>query len=112
MSGLRNLLIVTGLVVGLAASLVADEKPAATPQKIAAEHLPNAYRIAEKVISGGLPDGDAGFAELEALGVKTVISVDGMTPDVEGARKHGLRYVHLPHGYDGIPSERGQELAK
>src|SRR5204862_244762 len=55
---------------------------------------------------------EAGFAELEALGVKTVISVDGMTPDVEGAKKHGLKYVHLPHGYDGIPTERGQELAK
>jgi hypothetical protein len=35
-----------------------------------------------------------------------------MTPDVEGAKKHGLRYVHLPHGYDRIPLERGQELAK
>jgi len=84
----------------------------AAPVKIASEHLPNAFRIHEKVLSGGLPEGDAAFAELGALGVKTVISVDGMKPDVETAKKHGLRYVHLPHGYDGVPEARGKELAK
>lgn len=81
-------------------------------EKLSVEHLPNAYRIHPKVISGGLPDGDAGFAELKALGVKTVISVDGAKPDVEQAKKHGMRYVHLPHGYDGIPEARAKELAK
>src|SRR5262245_42817749 len=84
----------------------------AKPEKLAVEHLPNAYRITDKVISGGLPEGDAAFQELADLGVKTVISVDGMKPDVETAKKHGLRYVHLPHGYDGVPSERVLELAK
>ena len=84
----------------------------ARPEKIAAEHLPNAYRIHPKVISGGLPDGEAGFQELESLGVKTVITVDGAQPDVELARKHGMRYVHLPHSYDGIPENRARELAK
>lgn len=59
-----------------------------------------------------MPDGDAAFAELKALGVRTVISVDGATPDVETARRYGLRYVHLPHGYDGIPQQRAGELAK
>jgi protein tyrosine phosphatase (PTP) superfamily phosphohydrolase (DUF442 family) len=64
------------------------------------------------VISGGGPVGEAAFAELKALGVRTVISVDGARPDVETAAKFGLRYVHLPHGYDGIPEQRAQELAK
>jgi protein tyrosine phosphatase (PTP) superfamily phosphohydrolase (DUF442 family) len=68
--------------------------------------------LTEKVISGGLPEGDPAFKELADLGVKTVISVDGMTPDVETAKKHGLRYVHLPHSYDGIPETRAKELAK
>ncbi|MBL8849335.1 MAG: cytochrome c [Planctomycetaceae bacterium] len=86
--------------------------PVVTPEKLPVEHLPNAYRITSMVISGGLPDGEAGFQELEDLGVKTVISVDGMEPDVETARLHGMRYVHLPHGYDGVPSQRGHELAK
>jgi len=38
--------------------------------------------------------------------------VDGRKPDVEGARKHGLRYVHLRFGYDGVPASRVAELAK
>ena len=56
-------------------------------------HLPNAVRLHEQVISGGLPDGDAGFAELRELGIKTVISVDGAKPDVATAQKHGRRTV-------------------
>jgi protein tyrosine phosphatase (PTP) superfamily phosphohydrolase (DUF442 family) len=81
-------------------------------EKLTAPHLPNPIRVHEKVISGGLPEGDAAFAELKALGVKTLISVDGAKPDVERAKKFGMRYVHLPHGYDGVPEERAQELAK
>jgi len=81
-------------------------------EKLTARHLPNPVQVGEKVISGGLPEGDAAFAELKELGVKTVISVDGAKPDVELAKKHGLRYVHLPHGYDGVPEQRAKELAK
>ena len=83
-----------------------------TPQKLVADHLPNAFRIHDRVISGGQPEGDAGFRELKNLGVKTIISVDGARPNVELARKYGLKYVHLPHGYDGIPQQRARELAK
>jgi protein tyrosine phosphatase (PTP) superfamily phosphohydrolase (DUF442 family) len=83
-----------------------------SPQRVERSHLPNAYRLNERVISGGQPDGGDGYRELSQLGVKTVISVDGAQPQVELARKHGLRYVHLPHGYDGIPERRACELAK
>jgi hypothetical protein len=79
---------------------------------LAARHLPNPWQVHPKVISGGVPEGDAAFEELAKLGVKTVISVDGAKPDVERAKRHGLRYVHLPHGYDGVPDERMKELAK
>jgi protein tyrosine phosphatase (PTP) superfamily phosphohydrolase (DUF442 family) len=74
--------------------------------------LPNAYRVHEKVISGGLPEGEAAFQELAALGVKTIVSVDGARPDVALAKAQGMRYVHLPHGYDGIPNQRMLDLAK
>jgi len=100
------------LVVRAAGPPAADSDGQTLPAKLKTQHLPNAVQVAPKVISGGLPDGDAGFAELETLGVKTVISVDGMKPDVETAKRHGLRYVHLPHGYDGIPPHRIEELAK
>jgi cytochrome c556 len=86
------------------------QRPA--PEKIAAQHLPNAYRVHPRVISGGLPQGEQAFGELAALGVRTIVSVDGAKPDVAGAAQFGLTYVHLPHGYDGIPAERARELAK
>lgn len=111
---MRCLIIATFTVVAVRV-LAAD--PAAPPinpppQKVASPHLPNAYRLHDKVLSGGQPDGDDAFRELQELGVRTVISVDGAQPDVAAAARFGLRYVHLPHGYDGISPERAAELAK
>lgn len=97
-------------LVGAASSSPTTE--VSPPEKLNVQHLPNAYRIHPKVISGGLPEGEAGFRELETLGVKTVISVDGATPEVQLAKRHGMRYVHMPHGYDGIPEQRARELAR
>lgn len=91
---------------------VTTTAPVTKFQKLDNPRLPNAYRLTDKVISGGQPDGEQAFADLAALGVKTVISVDGAKPDVAAARKYGLRYVHLPHGYDGVPDRRLLELAK
>ena len=82
------------------------------PERIDEPTLPNAYRLHERVISGGQPEGEPAFAALQALGVKTMISVDGARPDVALAKKYGLRYVHMPHGYDGVPGQRAKELAK
>jgi len=96
----------------LAFASAAETKAPQQPKKLEAKALPNAIHLTEKVISGGQPAGEAGFAELEKLGVKTVVSVDGAKPDVATAKKHGLRYVHLPHGYDGVPNERLLDLAK
>jgi hypothetical protein len=72
----------------------------------------NFFRATTNVFSGSQPEGETAFAALAKLGVKTIISVDGAKPDVELAAKHGLRYVHLPFGYDGIPTTRVAELAK
>src|SRR5690606_5918477 len=83
-----------------------------SPRRLATTHLPNAVQVHSRVISGGSPHGEEGYRELAELGVKTVISVDGATPDIETANRYGLRYVHLPHGYDGIPRERVEQLAK
>lgn len=80
--------------------------------RIGSNFLPNAVRVHERVVSGGLPEGEAAFEELQAMGIKTIISVDGAKPNVELANRFGLRYVHMPHGYDGISETRGLELAK
>jgi len=82
------------------------------PLRIDAAGLPNAFRLSERIYSGASPEGDAGFAALQQLGVRTIISVDGANPDVDAAHRHGLRYVHLPVGYDGIPRERALQLAR
>lgn len=95
---------------------LAASQPISAPslpfKPVAAPHLPNAYQVTGKVICGGQPDGEPGFGELESLGVKTIISVDGIAPDVELAHRHGMRYVHLPFGYDGVPEQRGVAIAK
>jgi len=83
-----------------------------SPARLNAAFLPNAIRIHERMISGGQPAGEPAFRELQELGVKTIISVDGAKPDVETAKRYGLRYIHLPHGYNGISLERTKELAK
>jgi protein tyrosine phosphatase (PTP) superfamily phosphohydrolase (DUF442 family) len=72
----------------------------------------NLMRVSERFYSGSEPHGEDGFASLAKLGVKTVISVDGAKPDVEAARKHGIRYVHVPIGYDGVPEEAGRSLTR
>jgi hypothetical protein len=79
---------------------------------VAEPRLENLHRLTPKVLSGAEPQGEAAFKALQELGVKTVISVDGAKPQVELAQKYGLRYVHLPLGYDGVPESRALDLAK
>lgn len=56
--------------------------------------------------------GEEAFAQLAQLGIRTVVSVDGARPDLPLAERHGLRYVHIPIGYDGISLEAGQTLRR
>lgn len=72
----------------------------------------NVVAYAPRVYSGSVPHGEEGFRTLKAWGVDTVISVDGAAPDVEAARRAGLRYVHLPIGYDGMNEARTLEIAR
>jgi len=96
-------------------TLAAESKLPTTNQLAQAIAIPgvhNAFRATEKIYSGSQPEGDAAFAALARLGIKTIVSVDGAAPDVTAARKHGLRYIHLPFGYAGVPTNRVIELAK
>jgi protein tyrosine phosphatase (PTP) superfamily phosphohydrolase (DUF442 family) len=82
------------------------------PSLVEAEGLHNVLRISDKIYSGSGPEGPKSFAALRRLGIKTVISVDGARPDVELARRHGLRYVHIPIGYNGVLRPQALQLAK
>lgn len=74
--------------------------PATPPDELPGLH--NVYRLSATIVSGSEPAGDAAFAQLAAMGVKTILSVDGKVPDSDAAAAHGLRTVHVPIGYDGF----------
>ncbi|HIG10302.1 MAG TPA: hypothetical protein EYG30_05675 [Planctomycetes bacterium] len=74
--------------------------------------LLNVFHLSEAVISGSEPHGRAAFKKLAALGVRTVISVDGKLPEVALAGEFGLRYVHIPIQYSGIDPDQRLRLAK
>ena len=65
--------------------------------------LRNLMHHSDDVYSGSEPVSEEAFASLKSLGVKTIVSVDGATPDIDMAMKYGIGYVHVPFGYDTIP---------
>jgi protein tyrosine phosphatase (PTP) superfamily phosphohydrolase (DUF442 family) len=67
--------------------------------------IENYRRWSHKLGQGGQPVGDVAFQNLAAMGYKTILSVDGLKPDADAAAKYGLRYVHVPFGYDGVPKD-------
>ena len=81
-------------------------------EPVATTHLHNVHRVTSDLVSGSAPDGDGAFEELKRLGIKSMISVDGARPDVERARRFGMRYVHLPIGYDDVTPQEGRAIAK
>ncbi|MBL8885770.1 MAG: cytochrome c [Phycisphaerales bacterium] len=83
-----------------------DERPRDLPG------LHNIVAYHEGFYSGGVPEGDAALTLLKAMGIKTIISVDGAEPDVEQAKLVGIRYIHLPIGYNGFDEKRKLELTR
>jgi len=68
--------------------------------------------VSPNLASSASPETDADFAALAKAGIKSIVSVDGAKPPADLARKHGLRYVHVPIGYDGISAPTALELSK
>lgn len=94
------------------ASLAIAQDPSKLPH---GEHLPgvdNVLKISSHVVSGSQPHGEEGFKTLKELGVNVIVSVDGAKPDVENAHKYGMRYVHIPIGYDGISDDAQASLKR
>ncbi len=90
----------------------AIDKNASPADIAAAKAVHNYKRLSPKLARGASPEGDADFAALAAAGIKSIVTVDGAAPDVEAAKRHGIRYVHVPIGYDGISPSVSLELAK
>lgn len=99
-----------GNVAGAAPTLPAPPADAAEPAQLAGLH--NVVTYAPELVCGGVPEGEEGLHTLAAMGIKTIVSVDGATPDVGTAEKLGMHYIHLPISYNGITPERQKELAQ
>ncbi|MFM1942959.1 MAG: hypothetical protein RI897_1941 [Verrucomicrobiota bacterium] len=99
-------LVLAGLVSGVLGAGLGVVRP------VVLGGIHNAYQLSERVYSGSQPEGDADFEALRELGVRTILSVDGSIPDAEAARRHGLRYVHLPVGYDGAQTNVVLQVVK
>lgn len=114
MIGARGLTLCFGL---FACTLVdpdcgADQPADTKPTPIQVDGLHNVFRVSPHIYSGSGPDDARAFEGLAALKIKTIISVDGAKPNIEASKKHGLRYVHIPIGYNGVPREQILQLAK
>ncbi len=105
------------LAVCLFAALVAgcvteEQKSTDDIEKLGIEGVRNVYRLSPRIITGGQPDTEAGFVELQKLGVKTIVSVTDAEPDEEAAGRHGMKYVHVPMNYEGVsPGQREKILS-
>jgi protein tyrosine phosphatase (PTP) superfamily phosphohydrolase (DUF442 family) len=85
---------------------------AKSPEKLEIPGIENGYRLSDNLFSGSDPHGLETLSALRKLGIKTIISVDGVAPDVETAKSLGIRYVHLPIGYDGVPRDQALRMVK
>lgn len=74
--------------------------------------LDRVIRIGDRIYSGIEPPGEAAFAQLAELGVRAIVCVDAARPQVEMARRHGLRYIHIPIGYDRITDDAGGAITR
>jgi hypothetical protein len=114
------LLVVAGSVAACSSSTPSPRAPQPalmmpSPTETTPRDYPGLHNVVgyhAGFVTGSLPEGDAGFDSLAAMGVKTIVNVDGAPGDVERASARGIRYVHLPIGYNGFDEPRRRELMR
>jgi len=82
------------------------------PVSVELVDLHNTYQLSNYLYSGSGPSDETSFRELQKRNIRTIISVDGATPDVGTAENFGINYIHIPIGYDGIPDQTAYQLAR
>lgn len=101
------------LVFGIAGTAIAaDPSLQDFPRPEAVAGIENVWRMDSNLLSGGDPVGESGLQLLKSKGVKTIVSVDGAAPLLEVSKQLGLRYVHIPIGYDGISVDSQRLLSQ
>lgn len=89
-----------------------DSNRVSAPQALPSAALENLFSLSPRLYSSGSPETESAFEAIRKLGISTIISVDGAPPNAELAKKYGLRYVHLPMGYDGASETNTLRLVK
>jgi hypothetical protein len=69
--------LILGCTVLAALTAALGDEPR-SPVKLDVAGLHNVFRITPNLYSGSGPEGDEAFAALQKLGIKTVLSVDGI----------------------------------
>jgi len=115
LQGIRTFLLCGGLLI--ASVLMACRSFRSTPSHTIRGPLPvggleNVYQYSESVYGGSGPYTESNFAELKQLGIDLVVSVDGAIPKVDLAEAEGIRYAHIPIGYDGVSRKAQVQLVK
>ena len=103
-----------GVTSASAVAPVAAIKPPTMADTVPREYagIRNVVAYHDGYYSGSMPDGAEAFETLHAMGIKTIISVDGAAPDVEAAKRLGMRYIHLPISYNAFDKQRRLELTR
>jgi hypothetical protein len=106
-------IVLHSLVFGIACTaMAADPSMQDFPRPEAVAGIENVWRMDSNLLSGGDPVGESGLQLLKSKGVKTIVSVDGAAPLLEVSKQLGLRYVHIPIGYDGISVDSQRLLSQ
>jgi len=108
----REVAVAPALANSVDAYDAAGKVPLSESRPLELKGLHNVFRLSQDVMSGSEPEGEAAFAELAERGIKTILSVDGAAPNVEAAKRHGLRYVHVPIEYSGISEDEMLRITK
>ena len=91
----------------------AENTKAQSPfQSLSRPGLHNVFQIDDQIYSGSAPEEKISFEALKKMGIKTIISVDGTQPHLKLAKAAGMKYVHVPIGYDGISEQAGLAFAR
>lgn len=96
---------------------LADGEPAGPPdftgmRAVEDPDVHHLIQVSERIWSGAAPESEATFAALAARGIRTMVNVDGARPDLATAAKYGIRYVHIPFGYDGVDEQAALQIAR
>ena len=101
-------LVVIGITTGLSLFCVSPRSSASpdldTENRVDQKFPENFVSFVPNLYSGGEPS-EEHLKLLHSLGVTTIVSVDGAEPNVEAVEELGIKYIHLPIGYDFVPNQ-------